>query len=83
MTSLRLPLPQEAGAHLYGATLAEVSREVRRVRPVLQAALPCPAVWEHLAAGAARSLKQGLGLEQLGDRRAPRSLNRLENTSPC
>jgi hypothetical protein len=70
LTYLRLHLPQEAVAQLYGATQSEGSREWRRLRPVLQAALPCPAVWPHLAAGADLSPEQGLELEQLADRRA-------------
>ena len=60
LTYLRLHIPQEAVAQLYGATQADVSRELRRLLPVLQAALPCPAVWEQLAAGAELSLEQGL-----------------------
>lgn len=70
LTYLRLHIPQEAVAQLYGATQADVSRELRRLLPVIQAALPCPAVWEQLAEGAELSLEQGLELEQLVDRRA-------------
>jgi hypothetical protein len=70
LTYLRLHIPQEAVAQLYGATQADVSRELHRLLPVLQAALPCPAVWEQLAEGAELSLEQCLELEQLGDRRA-------------
>ncbi len=60
LTYLRLHIPQEAVAQLYGATQAEVSRELRRLLPVLQAVLPCPAVWQQLAAGADLSPEQGL-----------------------
>ena len=60
LTSLRLHIPQEAVAQLYGATQADVSRALRRLLPVLQAALPCPEVWQQLAAGAARNPEQGL-----------------------
>ena len=60
LTSLRWPIPQEAVVQLYGATPAEVSREVRRLLPVLQAVLPCPAVGQQLAAGADLSPEQGL-----------------------
>ena len=48
----------------------EVSRELRRLRPVLQAALPCPEIWQQLAEGTDLSPEQGLELEQLADRRA-------------
>ena len=60
LTSLPLPLAQEAVASRYGAPQAEGSRALRRRWPVLQAALPCPAVWQHLAAGAALSPEPGL-----------------------
>ncbi len=70
LTYLRLHIPQEAVARLYGATQVDVSRELRRLLPVIQATLPCPAVWQPLAAGAALSPEQCLELEQLADRRA-------------
>ncbi len=70
LTYLRLHIPQEAVAKLYGATQADVSRELRRLLPVIQAALPCPAVWQQLAAGADLSPAQGLKLEQLADHHA-------------
>jgi hypothetical protein len=70
LTYLRLHIAQEAVAQLYGATQSDVSRELRRLLPVLQAALPCPAVWQQLAEGADLSPEQCLELEQLADRRA-------------
>ncbi len=70
LTYLRLRIPQEAVARLYGATQADVSRELRRLLPVLQAALPCPAVWQRLAEGADLSPEQCLEVEQLTERRA-------------
>ena len=70
LTSLRLPIPQEAGAQLYGSTPAEVARELRRSRPVRQHALPCPAVWERSAAGAEVHPAQCLELEQVSAGRA-------------
>ena len=70
LTYLRLHIPQEAVAQLYGATQADVSRELRRLLPVIQAALPCPAVWQQLAEGADLSPEQCLEVEQLADRRA-------------
>src|SRR2546430_5649001 len=38
LTYLHLHIPQEAVAGLYGATQADVSRELRRLLPVIQAA---------------------------------------------
>src|SRR5712691_5689978 len=70
LTYLRLHIAQEAVAQLYGATQSDVSRELRRLLPVIQAALPCPAVWKQLAAGADLRAEQCLELEQLSDRRA-------------
>jgi hypothetical protein len=69
LTYLRLHIPQEAVAQLYGATQADVSRELRRLLPMLQRVLPCPAVWQQLAEGADLSPEQCLELEQLADRR--------------
>jgi hypothetical protein len=70
LTYLRLHIPQEAVASLYGARQVDVSRELRRLLPVIQAALPCPEVWPQLAAGADLSPEQCLEVEQLADRRA-------------
>lgn len=70
LTYLRLHIPQEAVASLYGATQADVSRELRRLLPVIQAALPCPAVWQQLAEGVDLRPEQCLELEQLADGRA-------------
>ena len=46
LTYLRLHIPQEAVAQLYGATQTDVSRELRRLLPVLREALPDPEVWQ-------------------------------------
>jgi hypothetical protein len=70
LTYLRLHIPQEAVAQLYGATQADVSRELRRLLPVIQHALPCPAVWERIDEGAAVHPEQCLELAQLSDGRA-------------
>jgi hypothetical protein len=65
LTYLRLHIPQEVVAQLYGATQVDVSRELRRLLPVLQQTLPCPAVWERIAEGAEVHPEQCLDLEQL------------------
>jgi hypothetical protein len=70
LTSLRLHIPQAAGAQLYGATQAEGSRELRRLLPVIPQALPCPAVWERIAEGAEVAPAQCLELAQLSEGRA-------------
>jgi len=38
----------------------EVSRELRRLLPVIQAALPCPEIWQQLAEGTDLSPEPGL-----------------------
>ena len=46
LTYLRLHIIQEAVAGLYGATQSDVSRELRRLLPLLAELLPSPEVWE-------------------------------------
>jgi hypothetical protein len=70
LTYLRLHIPQEAVARLYGATQSDVSRELRRLLPVIRQVLPCPEVWEQMAEGDAVAPEQCLVLEQLSDGRA-------------
>jgi hypothetical protein len=52
LTYLRLHIIQEAVAGLYGATQSDVSRELRRLLPLLVELLPSPAVWEVVEAAA-------------------------------
>lgn len=50
LTYLRLHIPQTTVAALFvGATQADVSRDLRRLLPLVQACLPCPVVWEEVA----------------------------------
>jgi len=46
LTYLRLHIIQEAVAGLYGATQSDVSRELRRLLPLVIELLPCPTVWD-------------------------------------
>jgi len=46
LTYLRLHVPQTVVAALFGATQPDVSRELRRLLPVLPTILPCPALWQ-------------------------------------
>lgn len=46
LTYLRLHIPQEAVAWLYGATQPDVSRELRRLLPLIGQLLPVPEVWK-------------------------------------
>ena len=68
LTYLRLHIPQQAVACMYKeATQSDVSRELRRLLPLLKEVLPCPEVWEMVEAGAALSEAEVLALEQLAD----------------
>lgn len=51
LTYLRLHAPQIPISLLYGMTQPDLSRDLRRVLPAIQRALPCPDVWKVLEAG--------------------------------
>jgi len=68
LTYLRLHIPQQAVACLYKeATQSDVSRELRRLLPLMKQVLPCPEVWAMVEAGEALSEAELLALEQLAD----------------
>lgn len=70
LTYLRLHIPQQAVACMYkDATQSDVSRELRRLLPLLKQVLPCPEVWEMVEEGAELTAAEVLGLEQLADGR--------------
>lgn len=48
LTYLRLHIPQETVAVLYGCQQWDVSRELRRLLPLIQEVLPCPEVWKRV-----------------------------------
>lgn len=62
LTYLHLRIPQETVAGLYGATQADVSREQRRLLPVIQVALPC---WDRLAATGRGSRSQSCAVPRI------------------
>ena len=70
LTYLRLHVPQVAIAARYGATQSDVSREVRRLLPAIQAGLPCPEVWRVVEEGQEIGEHERLDLEQLSAGRA-------------
>lgn len=51
LTYLRLHAPQIPTAMMYGMTQSDLSRDLRRVLPAIQMALPCPEVWKVLEEG--------------------------------
>ncbi len=69
LTYLRLHIPQAAVAALYGATQSDVSRELRRLLPLIRAVLPSPAVWRVGAQDAALAAAEQVAAEDLADGR--------------
>jgi hypothetical protein len=70
LTYMRLHIPQLAVACLYKeATQTDVSRELRRLLPLLKQLLPCPEVWEIIEEGAELTEAEVLALAQLADGR--------------
>jgi hypothetical protein len=66
----RLHAPQEVPAALFGGTQTDVSRDLRRLLPLMQAVLPCPEVWQVIEEGKPLSEAEVLKLTQLADARA-------------
>lgn len=46
LTYLRLHVPQAVIALMFGCSQADVSRDLRRLLPLIQQSLPCPQVWQ-------------------------------------
>jgi hypothetical protein len=69
LTYLRLHMPQLVVALLFGMTQCDISRDLRRLMPLLQVVLPCPEVWKVLEEEPVSPPKP-LTLEQLTDGRA-------------
>lgn len=69
LTYLRLHIPQEAVAWLYGATQPDVSRELRRLLPLIVQVLPAPQLWKVLGEHQTLTQAEVLQLSQLADGR--------------
>jgi hypothetical protein len=69
LTYLRLHIPQATVALLFGATQADLSRDLRRLLPLIQQCFPCPMVWEIVDDQPSVLPEQRLALEQLADGR--------------
>lgn len=67
LTYLRLHIPQAAVAALSRATQADVSRELRRLLPLIRAVLPCPTVWHVVAEDDELPVAEQVSGEQLAD----------------
>lgn len=70
LTYMRLHIPQEAVAGMWGVNQWDVSRELRRLLPLIEEVLPSPDVWERGELEEANPSQSTLTLEQLSDGRA-------------
>jgi len=70
LTYARLHTPQGTVACLFGATQVNVSRDLRRVLPLIVKLVPAPEVWEVIAEEADVPPAKVLELAQLADQRA-------------
>lgn len=65
LTYLRLHVIQELVAKFFGATQSDVSRDLRRLLPLLKQVLPCPEVWNLVEAEQALTEEEILKLTAL------------------
>ena len=70
LTYMRLHIPQETVALLFGATQTDVSRELRRLLPLIAQIIPVPEVWEIVDEEEWLTEEEVLELAQLADERA-------------
>jgi len=70
LTYMRLHIPQETIALLFGATQPDVSRELRRLLPLIMLVLPVPGVWRIIDEAEGPTEEEILELAQLTDGRA-------------
>jgi len=69
LTYMRLHMAQEIVALLFGATQPDVSRELRRLLPLMAQIIPVPEAWQVMDEEETPSEEEGLGLAQLADGR--------------
>jgi len=69
LTYLRLHAPQIAIGVMYGVNQTDISRDLRRLLPAIQKALPCPEVWKVMESGQELSAAEQIKLEELADGR--------------
>jgi hypothetical protein len=69
LTYLRLHVPQIAVASMYGLTQSDISRDLRRLLPAIERALPCPQVWQLLESGQAVAEAEKLAFADLANGR--------------
>lgn len=69
LTYLRLHIPQQTVAYLFGGTQTDISRDLRRLLPLIKEIVPVPQIWEKVEEGKELTESDVLGLEQLADGR--------------
>jgi hypothetical protein len=67
LTYVRLHVIQALVAKFFGASQSDVSRDLRRLLPLLKQVLPCPEVWELVEAEQALTQEELLKLTALAD----------------
>ncbi len=67
LTYLRLHVIQALAAKFFGASQSDVSRDLRRLLPLLKQVLPCPEVWDLVETGQALTEAELLKLTALAD----------------
>ncbi|MBE7468213.1 MAG: transposase family protein [Anaerolineales bacterium] len=67
LTYLRLHIIQALVAKFFGASQSDVSRDLRRLLPLLKQVLPCPEVWKLVEAEQALTEEEMLKLTALAD----------------
>lgn len=70
LTYARLHMPQETVACLFGATQTDVSRDLRRLLPLMARVVPAPQVWQEVEQEELLTEAEVLDLAQLADGRA-------------
>ena len=69
LTYLRLHATQEAVALMYGTTQSDISRDLRRLLPLIRQVLPSPEVWQEIEDAKQLTEIDVVHLEQLSDRK--------------
>ena len=69
LTYLRLHTSQQVVALLYGATQSDVSRELRRLLPLIETVLPSPELWHRIEEGTPLSREEVFSLEIFSEER--------------
>ena len=69
LSYLRLHTSQQVIALLYGATQSDVSRELRRLLPLIETVLPSPEIWQTIEQGTPLSSEEIYSLEMFSEER--------------